>query len=93
VPKICNSLTVVIFTQKNTCTVTGYLYNGNHIKVIHINYMRVINMFVYIVYFGQSESSPFSVNAVFKERGDAKNRVELLERSGMYAYVQTEQVQ
>lgn len=49
-------------------------------------------MFVYIVYFGQSESSPFSVNAVFKERGDAKNRVELLERSGMYAYVQTEQV-
>ena len=31
-------------------------------------------MFVYIVYFGQSESSAFSVNAVFKERGDAKNR-------------------
>jgi hypothetical protein len=50
-------------------------------------------MFVYIVYYGQSESSAFSVNAVFKERGDAKNRVELLERSGMYAYVQTEQVQ
>jgi len=84
---------VVIFTQKNTCTVTGYLYNGNHIKVININYMRVYIMFVYIVYFGQSEASAFSVNAVFKERGDAKNRVELLERSGMYAYVQTEQVQ
>ncbi len=84
---------MVIFTQKNTCTVTRYLYNGNHIKVIHINYMRVYIMFVYIVYYGQSENSAFSVNAVFKERGDAKNRVELLERSGLYAYVQTEQVQ
>jgi len=31
---------VVIFTQKNTCTVTGYLYNGNHIKVINVNYIE-----------------------------------------------------
>ena len=44
-PGICNSITVVIFTQKNTCTLTGYLYNGNHIKAIHINYMRVITMY------------------------------------------------